>query len=131
LNRPAQNEQRNCYPSKDGKTLRFFIFEARSFFWSLIIIRKSFGKFYFFLYDKIILLSQADGKKIEFKYELENYNYIGQTENTKNLKVIQRIYQWRSDLFSTTKLAAWFPLAVLFLWLVRFISLLDLEKRAN
>jgi hypothetical protein len=65
---------------------------------------------------------------IESKYKLENYTYIGQTENTENLKVVQRIYQWRSDLFSTTKLAAWFPLAVLLLWLVRFISLLEFEK---
>ena len=66
---------------------------------------------------------EQTAQKIESKYRLEDYNYIGQTENIKNIKVIQRIYQWRSDLFSTTKLAAWFPLAVLALWLVRFVSL--------
>ena len=74
---------------------------------------------------------ERTAEKVASKYELEDYNYIGQTENTKKLKVVQRIYQWRSDLFSTTKLAAWFPLAVLFLWLVRFISLLEFDKRAN
>ena len=71
---------------------------------------------------------EQTAEKVASRYKLENYYYIGQTENTEKLKVVQRIYQWRSDLFSTTKLAAWFPLAVLILWLMRFISLLEFEK---
>jgi hypothetical protein len=43
-----------------------------------------------------------------------DYIYVGDTSKDFS----QRIYQFRLETFSTTKLAAWFPLLVLLYWLV-------------
>jgi len=61
---------------------------------------------------------------IKAKLQLANYFYIGQTENVsgqtenvEDLDVPPLPYQWRSSTFSTTKLAALFPLIVFLIWL--------------
>jgi len=59
---------------------------------------------------------------IKSKYELSDYNYIGQTENMAGIQINKEIYQWRSKSFSTTKLAAMFPLAILVLWIIRALT---------
>jgi hypothetical protein len=64
-------------------------------------------------------------ENIKSKYALLDYNYIGQTENVTNIKVPSDIHQWRSKSFSTTKLAALFPLAVLLLWIFRALTKLN------
>lgn len=61
-------------------------------------------------------------ERIKSKYTLTDYNYIGQTEDYTNLMVPTDLHQWRSKSFSTTKLAALFPLAVLGLWIFRALT---------
>jgi hypothetical protein len=43
-----------------------------------------------------------------------DYVHVGD----QSTRVKQHIYQWRSQRFSTTKLAAWFPLLVLLGWVI-------------
>jgi hypothetical protein len=71
-------------------------------------------------------------RKIKSEYRLSDYYFIGQTEDIlsesekiEHLNVEKNIYQWRSEYISTTKLAALFPLLILLMWLVIFISLID------
>ena len=59
------------------------------------------------------------GCKISEKLELDKYLdcpyvHVGYQET----KIDKHIYQWRADLISTTKLAAWFPLLVFVYWLI-------------
>jgi len=61
---------------------------------------------------------------IRAKLQLTDYFYIGQTEDidgqtekVEDLGVQVAFHQWRSNRFSTTKLAALFPVIVFFIWL--------------
>lgn len=55
-----------------------------------------------------------------FGAEDPTYTHVGDTESAKTwLKC--RPYQWRIELLSTTKLAAWFPLIVLIYWIVMMV----------
>ncbi len=47
------------------------------------------------------------------------YDYVHVGDQSTRVK--QHIYQWRSERFSTTKLAAWFPLLVLLGWVILFL----------
>ena len=42
-----------------------------------------------------------------------NYVHVGD----QSTKITQNVYQWRLELLSTTKLAAWFPLLVILYWI--------------
>ncbi|PYS58167.1 MAG: hypothetical protein DMF74_24375 [Acidobacteria bacterium] len=66
------------------------------------------------------------------KLSLENYYFVGQTENIEDqkdkmgrLKIDWRIYQWRWSFLSTTKLPALFPLIVLLMWAIIFLVLIN------
>lgn len=68
--------------------------------------------------------------KIKSGLELSDYYFVGQTEDIKgesehikDLGVEVTIYQWRNENFSTTKLAAIFPLFMLAMWIVIYLFL--------
>lgn len=69
-------------------------------------------------------------EKLERQLSLgSNYYMVGQTEDRDgarivDLKIKNEIYQRRWAGFSTTKLAAWFPLVLLVIWLFILIVLL-------
>ena len=70
--------------------------------------------------------------KIKARLQLEDYYFIGQTEDipgqsekVKKLDVKMGLYQWRNKYFSTTKLAALFPLVLLAMWAVIFLVLVN------
>ena len=76
------------------------------------------------LYRKQI---EHDVIEIKSKLKLSDYYFIGQTENIdgqseklENLGTKMTIYQWRNKYFSTTKLAALFPLVILVMWIIIF-----------
>lgn len=52
-------------------------------------------------------------------YELSEYVRVG---DVTRATVPPKLYQWRSERFSITKLVAWFPLVVLFSWLVLIVA---------
>ena len=70
--------------------------------------------------------------KIKARLQLDDYYFIGQTEDipgqserVEDLDVKMGPYQWRNKYFSTTKLAALFPLVLLAMWAVIFLVLVD------
>jgi hypothetical protein len=59
------------------------------------------------------------GSKISEKLELEDYlGYPYIPVVYQETEIDRHIYQWRADIVSTTKLAAWFPLLVFIYWLL-------------
>ncbi len=68
------------------------------------------------------------GRTIAAKLELQeylgsNYIHVGDQSTEIKQKWYAYIYQWRSDPFSTTKLAAWFPLLVCLYWISMIVLL--------
>ncbi len=68
--------------------------------------------------------------QIKSRFNLSDYYFIGQTEDIpsqsekiESLGVKNHIYQWRKENISTTKLAALFPMAILAMWIIIFLSL--------
>lgn len=62
------------------------------------------------------------GAKIAEKLELQAYlgsDYAHVADTSTKIK--QYVYQFRLERFSTTKLAAWFPLLVLLYWIVMVV----------
>lgn len=69
-------------------------------------------------------------EKLEGQLSLGNdYYMVGQTEDRNEAKIVdlkieKEVYQRRWADFSTTKLAAWFPLVLLTIWLLILVLLL-------
>ncbi len=83
------------------------------------------------LYRKQIELAW---KKVQDKYKFsedsEKYSFIGQTENlpNDNLGVQENFYQKRFENFSTTKLAAIFPIFIAAVWIIVLVSFYYLRQ---
>ncbi|HLO28798.1 MAG TPA: hypothetical protein VK249_06670 [Anaerolineales bacterium] len=58
------------------------------------------------------------GKKVKQDLELQDYVYV--SDPTRPL-IEQKIYQWRFEPLSTTKLAAWFPILVTLYWIMMIV----------
>ena len=73
---------------------------------------------------QVKVLGEKIGSILDLSNELgpeyAQYTYVGDTE-TEKAKVRRNPYQWRFDLISTTKLAAWFPFLVLIYWIVMIV----------
>jgi hypothetical protein len=64
---------------------------------------------------------EAAGKEIATQLALKDYVSVGSEDIALNQKLYEYLYQWRIELISPTRLAAWFPLLVLLYWVYMIV----------